>query len=698
MANQILATSAGTINLSSDKKEEIFDRVTQNLDDVWPIFYEKNLIGLRNLDYYMGRQWTDEELIAHKRQYRKAYVFNETFSKVDHLIGTQTQTRMDAKVMPREKSDDQRVALINFIIKWYEQVNAIEYTETEVFTDATIRAAGASVIRWKDEEIQYGYPSIEPVPINELYWDTNSQKMDLSDARWMARVQYRTRRECKEMFPEHEGAIDKISETWASNNYGAHVQNVLDHRLAQSQRLSHKWNKDEDFMPLVEYYEWELKPTYIVADEVRDEKKEFEDPEDALSYYEGLIEGYTEGGEILVNPDASPRVAVVSVMERDYYQTIIVGDQVITHEEIETPFFPWDVCFSYFNKGDYWAFVDNLISPQDLVNRAFSQLDYQLGATVKGAVTVIPSLLYKGYSIETARNEWSKTSPFIPVLDHKAFSPIPAGRIQPELFTEVNFGIQRMTDYAGGRNVLGQQENAAESGRAVIARAEQGGVARLPLFDRLRFWRQNTTYKAIWYIKNYMSPGQILRIIGKDEDVQYVELDDGILQSMREMKLDVIVDEAMKSDTAQERYFLQLKELFATVQYPPEITMPLMLEYMPLPESKKQKIQSMLGFYTQYKQEQEDKQHQETLKEQAKDSYARMQMRQQLETSQQLDDQQKEVDKKTGSLKVKLDDIEKLRAELQNPNVTIEEKNKLYGKLNTAQELGQREAAQAPVS
>lgn len=697
MSNFIVATTAEARQWGSDEKSDVRDRIINQLEDVWDLFYEKNLTGLRNMDYYMGRQWTDEEIVAHQRQYRKAYVFNETFSKVDHLIGTQTQTRMDAKALPREKSDEAQVALINFIIKWFEQINAIEYTETEVFTESTIRGAGCSVMRWKREDVEYGYPSIETVPINEMYWDGNSQKLDLADARWMARVQYRSRRELKELFPSHAATIKNISGSYTLNNLNSVVQTVLDRRQEQHQLKQTGWNADDDILPLIEHYEWELTPTYIVVDEIQDTRKEYENEADAMAYYEGLCDEYIESGrQTLTNPDGSPRIAVVCMDERDYYQTILIGDEFIEREEIATKFFPYDINFCYFYKGDYWAFVDNLISPQDLVNRSFSQLDYQLGATVKGAVTVIPSLLQKGYGIEFARQEWSKTTPFIPVLDHRAFNPIPPGRVQPELFTEVNFGIQRMNDYAGGKNALGLQENAAESGRAVIARAEQGGISRLPIFDKLRYWRQQITLKAIWYIKNFMTPGQILRVIGADEDVQYVELTDGILNTLKEIKIDIVIDEAMKSATARERDFMQLKELFATVQYPPEITMPLLLEYSSLPESKKSEIQSMLGFFQQYQQQQGQQQHQQTLQQQAQDSVARTQMREQMMRSEELDNANKEVEKKQRSVKTKLDDIEKIRAELQNQTLTIAQKNKLYDKLNTAEEIGKRETAKIP--
>lgn len=677
-------------------KKAIADLILNRLDDVWPAFAEKNTNGQRNLNYYMGKQWTDEEIAAHRTQNRKAYVFNETFSKIDHLIGTQTQTRMDAKAIPRERTDDLQVRMLNFIIKWFEQTNNIEFTETDVFTDATIKGAGASVIRWELEDMPNGYPSIESVPIEEMYWDLDAQKVDLSDARWMARVQYLTRREAKEIFPTKKKQIDNMSQSFSVN--AGRIRNIMNERREKYLQKGRALTQDDEIVPLVEYCDWDMEPVYVVIDEITGHTEEFDNESDAQNFYDGLIEGYVAANEELLNPNGTGRVLIVETSQKQYKLITLIGDEVLTYDKIHTPFFPWDICFSYFSKGDYWAFADNMISPQDLINRAFSQLDYQLGATVKGAVTVIPTLLRGDFTMEKARNEWSKTSPMIPVLSHEAFHPIPAGRVQAELFEEVNFGIQRMTDYAGGKNALGLQENAAESGRAVIARAEQGGIGKLPLFDKLRLWRQNVTYKAIWYIKNHMPPGQVLRIIGGDEDVTYINIDDGILDSLKEIKLDVVVDEAMKSETMRERNFQQLKELFAQQPYPPEITMPIMLEYSNIPESKKRTLRDQLNFYQKYMQQQQEMQKENKLQGEVEDSLKRQQIKAAMQRGQEAEDKKQELDTKEKGVRASLNKIDEIRLKLKNPELSIEDKNKLYDELNTRSELAQRDLANIPSS
>jgi hypothetical protein len=203
---------------------------------------------------------------------------------------------------------------------------------------------------------------------------------------------------------------------------------------------------------------------------------------------------------------------------------------------------------------------------------------------------VIQSLLPRGTTIEDIRRESSKTAPIFPVLNANAILPMPNQQINPELFQGVHFSIQRINDAAGGKNMMGLQENAAESGRAVIARAEAGGVGRLPLFDKLRIWRKNVMLRVVWLIKNYMPEDQVIRIIGREPEMQMIPLDDMDIDSLKELKVDIEIDEAMKSASIKERNFMALKELFQVVQLPTEVTIPLMLEYTALPRAKREEI------------------------------------------------------------------------------------------------------------
>lgn len=625
------------LTLTDEVKEELASIIVDRIEGVWDFFAEKFEAGERNYQYFKGNQWTTEELEAHREQFRRAYVFNEVFNKVDHIVGTENETRMDTILIPREKSDENEVEILNFIVKWVEQINNLPYVQTQIFTDALVRGFGVSGIKWDFEDAQFGYPSIQVYPPYQFVWDINSNQIDLSDAKWMARIVFMTKENIKEHFPLYSDKLEEqIGEgRWSGKNFEK-MSTAYWNALYQ-QRLLYNANHAKDtVLPVVEYYDYIIEPVYFVYDDIKNEDIRFDSLEEATAFYNGKLEVYESANYSLYNAYGEPNLFIYTINNRVYRQTLMIGDEIVAVTDLATPFFPYDVCFAYYMHGDFWAFVDQLISPQDLINRSFSQLDYQIGASEKGIVTVIKSALDKSFTLEDFRREYSKTKPIIPVLSHEAIRIFPPEGINPQLFEEVNFGLQRLIEYAGGRNMLGYTEKAGESGRAVAERAQQAGIARLPLFDKLKIWRVSVAKKIVWYIKNLMTSIQVARIIGDDPNFKFTKPLPEILETLREIEYDIVIDETFKSESIKERYFEQLKNMFTQFPTAPEVVVPTLLEFSTLPESKKKQIMDKLEFYQQYTMAKQQQQHEDNLKQQAEDVVKRKMIRQEMEKQLQI--------------------------------------------------------------
>ena len=677
-----------------DDSGKLYFRIMQDISTVADVFREKIEIRNRNLAFKKGDQWTDAEIAAHHEQFREPFVFNEIQSKIDHLVGTQTQTRLDARLIGREKGDAAGAELLSFLLKWAEQINYLEYTETDVFEESLYGGASATVVRWEMEELEYGYPAVEKIPINELFWDINSRRLDLKDARWQARVCYRTKLEVEEQYPAF---VDIIKNASVSNNSSiyARFSQIQNERQQQMQFASQQRADDSgrELVLCVEHYEKLKRYKYVINDEILGVQNEFEELEKAQAFYSGVEDQYISQGTQLLNNDGTPRIQLLATSTDIILQTVIVGDKVLYTSPMRYPYFPYVLNFAYFNEGDYWGFVDCLISPQKLVNRYLSQWDYQLGASTKSAITVVESLLKKGFGITQAQEELSKTAPLLPVLQHNAFQAMPNQPVNPELFQGINVGIARMNDYTGGKNVLGMQENAAESGRAVLARAEMGGVGRLPFFDKLRFWRKQISERLIWLIKNFMPTGQVLRIIGASGDVEYVEIDDELIDSLMEIRYDIAIDEVQKSESIKQSQFQTLKEMFAVMQVPMEVALPYMLELSPIPESIKRRITENIQSYQTFMQQQAQQQKEQKLSTEVQDSLFKQMLRSQATQQEEIQAGEAEVQRRQQNLKTKLDDIERAKMEQQQQNLSPTDTSNLFDKLRTPEELSQANPA-----
>lgn len=612
--------------------QEAYNRVIDDYESVKNIIDELNATGYRNINFWAGNQWTEEEIAAHRYQQREPLVFNEILHKIEHLVGTQMQTRMDAKAAAREPGDEAAAQLLTYLMKWVEQLNGIHNLETDIFRTGLITGRAWASVYWDTSEMLYGYPRVDYIPFDEMYWDVNAIRPDLADARWVLRKTRLSKQTILEMFPDATELVTQATNSFATDvrGYGKYD----DDRIKTTGYNANHNNPDRDLIDYYEHYEQTKIVSYVVVDDIGNNLMRFDDKKLAVKYYDTLIKTYAKSGERLTMDDelSTERVAVISTTATKYIQTIVIGDSLYNRTLTNLSNSPYVPFFSYFLEGLFFGVVDNLISPQIEVNRSFSQLDFALGTQNKGMKTVIEAMLKTGWDIEKVRQEASKTNPYIPVNSHQAIQAHNESQINPDIFNTIHFSIGRMTDYTGGKNALGFSENAAESGRAVQARAEAGGVSRLSLFDNLRLWRLKLSERIVWLLKNLMAPQQIVRLIGEQDDVFYLNLNDGLLDTIREVQIDIVVDEAVKSTTANERYFQQLTQFFQIAQLPPEITMPMLLEYSSLPQTKKDELKNYYAQYKEYMEQQMQVAKEDKIKSQVEVQMQKKELRKQKET------------------------------------------------------------------
>ena len=670
---------AKNLAIDPNDKDAIYSRIENDITSVQSWFDEKYEIRRECVDFWAGRQWTEDEIDAHTRQFRYPYTFNEIQHKVNHIVGVQIQTRLDARCIARETGDEAKAELLTYLNKWVEQTNQLEAIETQIFTDAIVGGVGCGVVRWEVEDIENGYIKIERISPDEMFWDITSKKEDLSDARWVARETLISRMDAVEAFPEYIDIIEKAS----SHSYSRYQNSS--HKDKYSTNIG---DESRDLLRMVEYYERIKSNMYIVIDTIADKIFKFDVKKDAEDFYDGMIDKYAKNGEQPINPDGSERVMMTSSKVNVIYQTIIIGDDVLFTNPLEINDIPYVMMFCHFYDGDYWGFVDIMISPQILVNRFFSQWDYQVGTAAKNLITIDKRLLEKGMTIDKAAEELSKTAPILPVLNHNAIMMHPNQQANPDLFNAITFGIQRMIDYTGGANALGLQQNAAESGRAVLARAEQGGLSKFPIFDRLRLWRQGIANRVVWWIKNFMPTNQVFRVLGNNDEVKYVTLDDNNLDTLKDIKVDIIIDEMLKSENAKERNFEQLRDLFGQIGgVPMEIALKFLLEYSAIPETKKKELLEHIDYFQSYIKEKSQTAEQEKLQQQVIDSLTKKQMKESMEGSEKLDAQTKQIKQATANMKDEMDKLDKAKQEYGKGGISADEKKKISDSLQTGEEL-----------
>lgn len=617
---------------ANEDLEAARDRIVNQIDAADPLFDERHEAARRNSRFVAGDQWTLEDKEAHKKQNRIPYVFDQIGAKVSALIGTHASLRIDTKAVPQEPGDEIAVSIANRLIKWADQVNHIDEVEDQVFWDMVVKSYGVTQVRWGLQENLSGVPIIERIPIFQMRWDPASSDVGLKDAAWMSRHLAMTRQAAKEEMPEFAEQID-LADGLAMTGDMTYWEEMT---FRQQQSLNYAQRVDElnGYVRVIQHYEKVRQYVYVLVDEIAGDMQEYDDKKSADDEAEARISEYMNGDEPVINRDGEERVQVVELTRQAVIQTIIIGDRAVSREVTELPDFPFQVAFCFFDDGDFWSFVDQLISPQIFINRMVSELDNQIGRTTKQMITVIPHRLQRGFTLENFNSERSKTAPTIPVQSHDAISAVPNIPTLPEIPQMIQMSVAHMTDIVGGKNALGLQENAAESGAAVRARQEAAGLSRMPIFQHLNMWRRRVTEMALWFTKNYMAAGQQIRIIGDAKEIpEWINIDTDTLDTLANTRVDIMVTEAIDSDTVRERQFAQMKELLMTVgnAIPPEMLFVSMLELSNLPEETKKKMLGQVQAIQEYNEKQAAQAEAEKMEKSVNDSIKRSNMKEQKE-------------------------------------------------------------------
>lgn len=614
---------------------QVFTNVMYDLERSYPYFADIHARFRRNVNFYANYQWTSQEIYAHQRQFRIPYVWNKVSQQINNVLGTQIQTKLDARANPIEPSDEMAAELLNKLIKWTEQLNDIDKIESDVFKSGLLGGIGVTQVKWDYSELHGGYPTVERIPSYQMVWDLNTTQIDFADCRWMARIIPMTRAEAYETLPEFAEQIERADRTYA------HAFYIMKQAFTPLQSMAYDnigiSTAARDLIYVVEHYERIRQFRYIVVDLINNtEPMVFESESEANEYYLGLVEGYVEGNKPLVDESGRDNVFVAEIKKDCFLQNVIIGNECVQSEMTDLSAFPYQVFFANYVDGDFWSYADALISPQRFINRMVSEWDLQIGRANKQFATVIEHKLANGWDFNRFMTARSQTGAAVPVQDHAAIQFHPNQPAHPDIPKVLSMSQGFMMELAGGANALGMQENAAESSKAVRARQAAAGLAKLPMYENLVRWRKAVTENIVWYLREYLPEDQIIRIIGPNNAATFVPLNNSDLETIKASRTDIAISQTVNSDIAREETLAELREFFQSMQgaIPGQVALPIMIELSTaIPPEVKEKLLSQMQFYQEWVQQQAQQQQQQKLQGRANDQVNTEYLREMLKTT-----------------------------------------------------------------
>lgn len=477
---------------------------------------------LIDADFYDHHQFDPESAHALLDRGQFPSVYNLVALAIDWIIGTERRTRIEGKVLPRGPEDSDGAQAKQQVLKYVDDVNRSGFERSRAFAQATKVGVG-----WIEECI-VNDPDDEPITLRhvdwkQMWWDPFSTRSDLSDARYVIRRKWLDLDYAQAMWPEQAETLDGMARAFTEMELGdsddlgdvpamflhRDLRNSMDsgYRLFGSANIDQQWRRR---LPVTET--WFKKPVAIkrLLSLDPDLNNQTFDPENPM--HMDALEG-----QYATLTDAVAEQVFVAM----WVPGLLLSVQQSPYRHRRYPFSAiW--CKREDRTGLPYGYIRGMRD---------AQLDYNKRRAKALFLLSVNRLLYEEGTIDKADEDEMLDEAARPDGRLRfAKNALAENRVKFEWGADLAQGQITLMDQAKEhilegsgvtRDNLGQQSNAI-SGRAILAKQQQGAVATAELFDNFRLHMQISGSKTLDLIEQFMSLPKRLRILGPRGKVEWL--------------------------------------------------------------------------------------------------------------------------------------------------------------------------------
>jgi hypothetical protein len=527
-------------------------------------------------DFVAGHQWTDQEQQELEEDLRAAITFNRIGPVIDSVSGHQVNNRQDIRYSPRRVGDSVVNEILTGAVKWCDDESDASDEISDAFWDLLVSGMGWTETRISyDEDLDGKIHSAERVPSIEMYWDSSARKRNLADAQYVMRGRWIPRKEAEARWPKAKQLEPNVDEMWVEDTFDEphDAQNAWKYEPNNS---SDWYNENKDEIFILQYQWYERQPVWRVVDPISGELVEIDD-----SKYQKIKD------QIADLPQARQ-------IKKKFYQAFLAGPMVLEKGDCPCPDHFTLRCMTGKrdqNRNTFYGLVRGMIDPQRWSNKFFSEIQDIMVSNRTGGAFVEETALVNA---REAEEQWNQANPLIMVRDGAISrgaimerNPIqyPAG-----LDRLMNFAVSSIRDVSGVNLELMGLVDRQQAGVLEAQRKQAGMTILSTFFDSLRRYQKERGRVMMYFVKEYLADGRLIKIVGGDGLEQYVPL----IMEDDTLKYDVVVDQSPTSTSQKEETWAVLQQLAPLLLKAGAPIPPDALDYLPLPASLVSKWKEML--------------------------------------------------------------------------------------------------------
>ncbi len=484
-------------------------------------------IAERNVRFYLGDQWTQDQKERLAELGRTASVVNQILPAIKMITGYQRKHRLSSVAVPVEPSDQLESDQLTQLLLYF-------FTTGSIYEDISDAFEGAlySGMNMVCPYIDYTYSPEGTIktsrePYNSFVLDPFFSKKDLSDCGYLMRRKYIDSNEAVLMLPRYANEVKKF---------------LRDGGYRDDKFVWLPYQQIGSSQPMIafdEYWERKNERVRLVLDTFTGNEYKFESEEELYNLPENF--------------------QIISKLEPYVLRHILLNGNYITTQKNpdgynDYPFVPF-FCLWYPEQASWSLKCQSLVNlsldAQIESNKRRSQMtDFYESQLTNGWIATDGSVVDPRSLYQTGQGSviWRK----------KGSEPGDLQRIEPP---QMPPGLELLkqtadadikTQMGVSDELLGQQDTEDDSGLKVALRQSAALVGLQPYMDNLRYAQKILTKKIIGLIPA-ISPLKLSRILGKPVSQKLLD--------QRNLKCDVNIEEGLLTTTQKEMFFRQVVAL-----------------------------------------------------------------------------------------------------------------------------------------
>lgn len=521
-------------------------------------------------NFFIGQQWDPNDMALLQAQRRPALTINKIISTIGNVLGEQIHNRSDISYQPRSGASPQLAETLTKVFRQISDNNQLDWKRSDMFCDGVITSRGFLDVRLDFTDSMTGEVKIDNLNPKNVLIDPDAEEYDPDTWNDVFVTKWMTWQDIALLYNSEDAELLK---TRGSSFFPYGYDSIERER----DRFGFYYNKGYYLGP------WDqaevIRNVRVIERQYKllDNQKHFVD---------------LKTGDMRPVPDGWDREKIKLVMDQfglaittkkvKRIRWTVTADNIVLHDDW-SPYKHYTVVpyFPYFRRGKTVGLVENLLGPQEYLNKVTSQELHVINTTANSGWIVQTGKL-RNMQIEELEQRGAETGLVLEVdgsprevIEKINPNQTPTGLDRFSYKAEEHIkGISGVTDYMAG--------NAREdvSAKAVVANQSRGSLNLSKPLDGVSRTDYILARNILDIVQEFYTEPRIMnvvknRVTGEAEQVNINTPDPvtgEILNDLTMGEYDVIVSSTPHRETLEDSQFEQainLREL--GIQIPDDV-------------------------------------------------------------------------------------------------------------------------------